>query len=105
MNDEKRLQKLLKEIRRSLPRFVADLRHEFFIDTTGDLGVRIWIVIKEGTSERNWSWDRREPVRQRIKDLFEKREAPWYPYILFRSEAGQAEIDEHERKRWAGFRA
>jgi hypothetical protein len=105
MDDEKLVHRVMKEIRRSLPRHVADLRYILLVDHTGADAIRMWVVLKDGTSEKNWEYERTKAIREKIKETLERQGVTRYPFILFRGESDQAEVDEWERKRWAAWGA
>ena len=105
MDDAKLVDRVMKQIRRSLPRHVADLRYMLFVDHSGEDAIRMWVVLKEGTPEKNWEYERTKALRKRIEEMLERKGITRYPIILLRSESEQAEVDEWERKRWAAWDA
>jgi hypothetical protein len=91
--DDKVIHEVFKKLRARLPARVADVRYVMDTDWTGDPRINIWVVMKDSMPEPEWSRERLQPIEERIVSALRKRKVTRWPYVFFRSQSEQAEID------------
>ncbi|MBI5853574.1 MAG: hypothetical protein HZB39_21405 [Planctomycetes bacterium] len=62
-------------------------------DSTGDPAVWIWIILKDASLPRAWSFESREKLRQWAKQTVRSAGIEDLTYVSFRTESEQQELE------------
>ncbi len=75
--------------------FVTEIRHELDNDWAGEPAVRFWVILQDDVTDAEFA-ERAEKVRWTIFEAVNKSEIDRWPYIRFRDESEQMELDREE---------
>ncbi len=78
------------------PSFVTEIRHVLDTDSAGDPAVWIWVILQDATAESAAFPACTEPVRSTIAQALREAEIDRWPYVRFRGESEQVELDRAE---------
>ena len=56
-------------------------------DSTGDPALFVWVLLSDDTAESDQTWDRLQPIAQRVKALLREHGESRWPYIRFQTES------------------
>ena len=94
MSEQEQVEAVLASIGR-FP-FVTEIRHALDNDWSGDPAIRFWVILRDDVAESDEFAERAEEVRSAIADAVHESEIDRWPYIRFRAESEQAELDGAE---------
>jgi hypothetical protein len=81
--------RLPDEVRDDVVRFI----HEFDVDSTGDPGIWVWVILKDEVIERPTFFEDTEKIRRYIVDALFRQGVHLRPYIRFRTVSEQDELE------------
>ena len=77
---------------------VVGVQGELYRDSTGDDAVRIIVLIDDFTPEEDWTHEKMEPIAEAFRAAVRNSGIDRWPYIDFRTESEQREIDAERRQ-------
>ncbi len=94
MSEQEQVEAVLASIE-SFP-FVTEIRHALDDDWSGDPAIRFWVMLRDDVVESPEYADRAEQVQSTIVEAVRMSEIDRWPYVRFRGESEQAELDKEE---------
>lgn len=85
MIDDATVEKLLEELRPTLPASIVGFDVETGLDHVGDEAVWVWVILPDADTAA-WEYANREMIRWKIQDAALEAKLPWV-YIRFREES------------------
>lgn len=94
MTEQQKVETVLAGIAR--PPFVTEIRHLLDNDHDGDPAVMIWVIFDDDTALGPEFFQRTEEVRSTIVEALREAEIDRWPYVRFRGQTEQMELDRAE---------
>ena len=91
MSEQEQIETALASVER--PSYVTELRFVLDNDWSGDPAVRIWVIVRDDITERAEVLEHAEPVRSSIVQALRDAEVARWPYVHFRGQSEQADLD------------
>ncbi len=85
MIDDATVEKLLEELRPTLPDSIVGFDVETGLDHVGDEAIWVWVILPDADTAA-WEYANREVIRESIRDAFLAEKLPWV-YVRFREES------------------
>jgi hypothetical protein len=79
----------------SLPDYVTDFAIKVGRDWDGDPSIWVWVIIKDEAADSDFS-KRAAAIRELVPAVLEDAEIPRWPYIRFRTQSEQNEVEREE---------
>jgi len=94
MSEQEQIKTVLDAIDR--PSFVTEIRHALDTDSSGDPAVWVWVVLEDDTADSDEFFERSEVVKTKIVQSLREAQIDRWPYVRFRGQSEQAELDRAE---------
>lgn len=94
MSEQEQIATVLDAIDR--PPFVTEIRHALDTDAAGEPAIWVWVVLDDDTADSEEFFERSEVVRSRIVQSLREAQIARWPYVRFRGQSEQAELDRVE---------
>ncbi len=94
MTEQKHIETVLATIER--PSSVIDIRHALDTDWTGDPAVFIWVILRDDVAGSSGIAEHTKPIRSTIVQALRDAEIGRWPFLRFRGQAEQEELDRAE---------
>ncbi len=94
MSEQEQVETILGSIER--PSFVTEIRHILDNDWSGDPAVRIWVILRDDIADSGEILEYSQPIRSTIARALRDAEIDRWPYVHFRGQSEQAELDRAE---------
>lgn len=94
MTEQKQIETALGTVER--PSFVTEIRHALDNDWSGDPGVWIWVILRDDVAGSPQIVEQTQPVRSAIVQALRDAGISRWPYLRFRGQSEQAELDRAE---------
>ncbi len=94
MSEQEQVDTVLATIQR--PSFVTEVRYALDTDWSGDPAVRVWVILRDDIADSAEIFDHTEPIRSTITQALRDAGIDLWPYIHFRGQSEQAELDRAE---------
>ncbi len=91
MSEEEQIEAVLATIER--PTYVTEIRFALDNDWAGDPAVRFWVIMQDAIADSEEILEHAEPVRSTILHALRDAEISRWPFLRFRSQSEQAELD------------
>ena len=94
MSEQEQVEAVLGSIKR--PSFVTEIRHVLDNDWSGDPAVLIWVILRDDIADSSEILEHSKPIRTTIGQALRDAKIDRWPYVHFRGQSEQAELDRAE---------
>lgn len=94
MSEQEQIETVLATLQR--PSFVSEIRHVLDDDWSGDPSVMIWVILRDDIADSADLLKHTKPVRSTIVQALRAAGVQRWPYVHFRSQSEQADLDRAE---------